>query len=110
MVGIMLEIEPLHEKTKNSCFRPGPTQTDGYGHRTRLEARNFRFKKKRNYTICVAKTKTLISCAVTAQLNLHLCFRICRSLVFLCGGSVIAVVKSRLPTSWKTCLEKLSDC
>ena len=25
-------------------------------------------EKKRDYTICVAKTKTLISCAVTAQL------------------------------------------
>ena len=26
------------------------------------------FKKKRDHTICVAKTKALISCAVTAQL------------------------------------------
>ena len=34
----------------------------------RLEACNFRFKKKRDCTICVAKTKLLISCAVTAQL------------------------------------------
>ena len=29
---------------------------------------NFRFKKKRDCTICVGKTKALISCAVTAQL------------------------------------------
>ena len=36
--------------------------------RSRLEARNFGFKKKRDCTICVAKTKTLVSCAVTAQL------------------------------------------
>ena len=28
--------------------------------------KNFGYKKKRNCTICVAKTKALISCAVTA--------------------------------------------
>ena len=33
-----------------------------------LEARNFVFRKKRDCTIYVAKTKALISCAVTAQL------------------------------------------
>ena len=61
-------------KPKNLGFQPGQTQTRLYSHRSRLEARNFRFNKKRDYTICVdcticvVKTKVLISCAVTAQL------------------------------------------
>ena len=37
-------------------------------HRSRLEACNFGLKKKRNCTIHVAKTKALISFAVTAKL------------------------------------------
>ena len=49
-------------------FRPGMTQTNLYSHRSRLEAWNFRFKRERNCTIRVVKTKALISCAVTAQL------------------------------------------
>ena len=39
-----------------------------YNYRRWLETGNFRFRKKRNCTSCVAKTKTLISCAITAQL------------------------------------------
>ena len=31
-------IEPVHEKTNNLGFRPGPTQTGLYSHRSRLEA------------------------------------------------------------------------
>ena len=34
----------------------------------KLETRNFRIKQKRDCTIRVAKTKALISCAVTAPL------------------------------------------
>ena len=30
--------EPVREKTNNFVFRPGPTQTDLYSHRNRLEA------------------------------------------------------------------------
>ena len=30
--------EPVHEKTNNLGFRPGPTQTGLYSHRSRLEA------------------------------------------------------------------------
>ena len=43
----------------------------------------------RNCTIRVAKTKALISFAVTAycEADLRLCFRLCRLLVFPCGGS-----------------------
>ena len=37
-------------------------------HRNWLEAGNFEFRKKRNCTIRVAKTKALISFAVTAKL------------------------------------------
>ena len=44
-------------KDNSLCFRPGPTQTGLYSHRSRLEARNFGFKKKGDCTICVAKSK-----------------------------------------------------
>ena len=36
--------EPVREKTNNLGFRPGPTQTRLYSHRTLLEAGNFVFK------------------------------------------------------------------
>ena len=49
-------------------FRPDSTQTGLYSHRRWLEALNFGFRQKMDCTICVTKTKTLISCAVTAQL------------------------------------------
>ena len=37
--------EPVHEKTNNLGFRPGPTQTRLYSHRIWLEAGNFGFTK-----------------------------------------------------------------
>ena len=63
-----LLIEPRCEKTDLRCFRPGPTQTGLYSHGRWLEALNVGFRQQRDRTIHVAKTKTLISCAVTAQL------------------------------------------
>ena len=60
--------EPVHGKTNNLGFRTGLTQIRLYSHRRWLESSNFGFKKKRNRTICVAKTKALISFAVTAKL------------------------------------------
>ena len=63
-----MKYEPSQEKTNNFCFRTDPTQTVLYKHRRWLEARNFGFKKERNCTSCVAKTKALISFAVTAKL------------------------------------------
>ena len=62
------------------------SETDLYKHRKELEACNFGFKKK--FTIRVAKTKALISFAVT-EADLRLCFRICRLLVFSRGGSFV---------------------
>ena len=50
------------------CVRTGPTQTGLYSHRRWLEAGNFGLRNKRNRTIRVAKTKALISFAVTAKL------------------------------------------
>ena len=44
------------------------TQTGLCSHRRMLEALNFESKLKWNFTICFAKTKALISCAVTSQL------------------------------------------
>ena len=60
--------EPHCEKTGLRDFRPGPTQTRLYSHRRWLEAWNFGFRKWRDCTIRVAKTKALISLAVTAKL------------------------------------------
>ena len=60
--------EPRCEKTGLRGFRPGPTQTRLYSHRRWLEARNFGFRLKRDCTIRIAKTKALISFAVTAKL------------------------------------------
>ena len=60
----ILANQPWHEKSGLQ----GLTQTDLYSRISRLEASNFRFKKKRNSTIRVAKTKALISFAVTAKL------------------------------------------
>ena len=74
--------EPMREKTNKLGFRPGLIQTELYKYRRWLEACNFGFKKKRDCTIHVAKTKALISCA-----DLRFCFRICRLLVLSCTGS-----------------------
>ena len=60
--------EPRFEKTGLRGFRPGPTQTGLYNYRRLPEAGNFGFRKYRNCTLHVAKTKALISFAVTAQL------------------------------------------
>ena len=56
------------EKTGLRGFRPGPTQTGLYRHRRWLETWNFVFRKQRNCSSYVAKTKALISFAVTAKL------------------------------------------
>ena len=38
------QYEPPHEKTNNSGFRPGPTQTRLYSDSIKLEAWNFEYK------------------------------------------------------------------
>ena len=63
-----LRFMPTHEKACLWGLRSSLTQSDLYCHRRRLEASNFRLKKKKNSNIHGAKTKMLISCAVTAQL------------------------------------------
>ena len=60
--------EPRCEKTGLRGFQPGPTQTRLYNHTRWLEALNFLYRKKRDCTIYVAKTKALIRFAVTAKL------------------------------------------
>ena len=60
--------EPRREKICLQGFQPGPTQNGLYRHGWWLEAWNFRVWKKREYTIQIAKTKALISFAVTAKL------------------------------------------
>ena len=61
-------LEPRCEKTGLRGVRPGPTQTRLYNHTRWLEACNFIFRKKRDCTIYIAKTKALISFAVTVKL------------------------------------------
>ena len=52
-------------------------------HRRWLETGNFGFRKQRNCTIHVAKTKALITeLRGYREADLRLCFRICRLLVF----------------------------
>ena len=60
--------EPRYEKIGLRGFRSGPTKTGLYNQRRWLDARNFGFRKKRDCTMRVAKTKALISFAVTAKL------------------------------------------
>ena len=61
-------IESRCEKTGLRGFRPGPTQTGLCRHRRWLETGNFGFRKLRDCTIHVAKTKARISFAVTTKL------------------------------------------
>ena len=75
---------PLHMKSNNLGFRPGLTQTSLYSHRKGLEALNVEFKKKKNCTIRVAKTKALISCAVTAQ-------PICALFYLYCANALLMI-------------------
>ena len=56
--------QPRHDKTCLRGFRPGSTQTGLYSHRRWLVALNFGFRKQRDRTICVTKTKALISCTL----------------------------------------------
>ena len=60
----------IHHMSRDGLrgFRPGPTQTGLYSHRRWLETWNLGFRKQRYCTIQVAKTKALISFAVTAKL------------------------------------------
>ena len=62
------QYEPRCEKTGLRGFRPGLTQTGLYNYRRCLEAYNFGCSKKRDCTIYVARTKALISFAVTVKL------------------------------------------
>ena len=58
------EFEPVREKTDKFGFRPGPTQTRLYSHSLKLKARILDISR-RGIVLCLAKTKFLISCAVT---------------------------------------------
>ena len=66
--------EPVREKTNSLVSVSGPSKTELCSHRGWLEAGNFGFRKEMNCTIHVAKTKALISFAVTAKLICALVF------------------------------------
>ena len=63
------------------CEKTGPTQTGLYCHRRWLEACNFVFRKLRDSTIRVAKTKA-DQLRGYREADLRLCFRICKNPVF----------------------------
>ena len=52
-IGVLQLLNPQCEETGFWDFRPGLTQTDQYSLEKRLEARNFGFKKKRDFIIRV---------------------------------------------------------
>ena len=56
-----------------------PAKSDTSNHRRYLDARNFKFNKTRNCIVHAAKTKAIISCAVTAKLICTLFICICKS-------------------------------
>ena len=60
--------EPRRQKNGLWGFRPGTKQTGLCSHRRWPEVWNFGFRKKRDSTIRIAKSKALISFAVTAKL------------------------------------------
>ena len=59
-------VQPSHEKNNNGFSTRSDTNRPVQSQK--IEARNFGFKKKRDCSIHVAKTKLLVSCAITAQL------------------------------------------
>ena len=71
--------QPRSEKTSLRGLGPGPTQTGLYRHTRWLEAGIFVFRKKRDCTNRVAKTKALISFAVTAKLTCVFVFAYAKS-------------------------------
>ena len=83
------KIEPRSEKTGLRGCRPGPTQTGLYSHRRWLQASNFGFRKQRDCTIRVAKTKGADQLRGYREADLRLCFRICKNPVFSERGSII---------------------
>ena len=70
------------DKNQQFGFQQVPTQTGLYRHRRWLEAGNFGFRKKKNCTIRVSKTKMLISFAVLRSLSAKalISFAVLRSL------------------------------
>ena len=72
------------------------TQTGLYSHRRQLDAYNFGFRKKRDCSIHVAKTKVLISCAVTAQL-------IC-TFIFAHAKSLFSHDEAQMLDCWYDCV------
>ena len=70
-LGTQALVSDVHkyEKTGLRGFRPGPTQTGLFNpHRRWLEALNFGFRKLRDRTIHIAKTKALITAKLICAL------------------------------------------
>lgn len=67
-------MEPHQEKTCFQGFNPDLTQTRLHSHKRWLKPWKLEFMKKRDCTSFVAKTKVLLSWALTAQVNCILVF------------------------------------
>ena len=83
IVTMIIINEPVHEKTNNLGFRPGPTQTWLYRHRRWLEAGNFGLRVKLYYQCSENKDADWLRSYCEA--DLCLCFRLCRLLIFSCS-------------------------
>ena len=49
-ISRLFKYESSHDENNDLGFRPGPTQTRLYSHRSRSDDLNFRFKQKRHCT------------------------------------------------------------
>ena len=93
-------------------FWPGLTQTRLCSYWRWLEAWNFGFRKYRDCSIRVAKSKALKSFAITAKLICVFVFAVCKTLVFSCRGSNLLWQKIKIiyhkNIIWDTTWENLS--
>ena len=62
----------MTEENKQCGFKTGPTQSELYKHRKWPEAGNSGYRHVLSQSICVAKTKVMISFAVTAAFFSHM--------------------------------------
>ena len=100
----LFSYEPSSEKTSLLGFGPGLHKTWLNIHMRWLEAGNFGFRKNRDFTIYVAKTKALISCAVTVQLFCPFVFAYvkCRF-----SHDAAHIVLTSMHSSYQTCIHVL---
>ena len=86
---VPLILEPRHEKTGLRGFRPGPTQTGLFSHRSRLEAWNLAISRRGIVLSRNSENKGANQLRSYCEADLRLCFRIGKNPVFSRCGSVV---------------------